>query len=321
VGFRPDLDLSGILPDYREHMSESTAGVNFVDGKRKADPFEDQEAIPKRLYAPERSAMVDDPWRVGNGPATCSTRRTATSTRPLYAWDVNGYYRELGIPWPYVDATRGVLRKAFYAVNGHESARLTYCFKQLLNPAVRAEYDEWPLGEEYLHDEYVQDAIKKRAAFEASKRTQDGTYTHAETILDEWGFIMKYDEVLGDRFDTSSGKGQDDPGQSFDPIEWVYSYWLWKSFGTDVARLQTWQTLLVSELANRDEQIDLAVGSVGKVPHDYVIGFVDNEFWVVFLNNKVEPDPVIAATAVSALLKDINNTPHTPKQLAQKADQ
>ena len=82
MGARPDLDLSDIVPAYREFLTgrgTSTAGINRIRATPDGDWWEplsvgDEEAIPRHLYGTfgERRDPLA-PWRIGNGPTACST--------------------------------------------------------------------------------------------------------------------------------------------------------------------------------------------------------------------------------------------------------
>lgn len=313
MGARPDLDLSDIMPAYREFLfgeGTSTAGINHIRATPEGDSWEpkpvgDEEAIPGYLYEGAIQRDPLKPWRIGNGPGSCSTSQEVVSARPAFAWDVNGWYRTIGVPFPYVDATSGVLSKSYVASGGQESARATYYLKRLLNKAVRGLYDTYPLGEVFLDDEYVQDELKAKAAAEASRRSREGSYTRPETVMDEWGY--KIDPESTDVVDTVDNAVQDGGSQEerpFEPIEWVYSYWMWQTRrnhlpSTDA--LEQWQGHLVSALARGGHKVEIAVGVAGKSPHPYTVGFFD-EHWVVFLHEDQAPSAELAERAATALI-------------------
>lgn len=327
---RPDLDLSEIIPAYRNWLGdhESTAGINFVKSTvREEETYEETSlgwgrtyAHLQEGYAVRPSAPSDDDldaYRVGNGPAECSTSRDLVLDRPVFAWDVNGYYRLLGIPFPYVNATSGVLSRSYVASGGQEDPRATYYLKQLLHKGIRAEYDAMLLGEEYLNDTYVQDAIKARAAVEASRRTAAGVYTKADDVLDDWGLkIIPDGDTPG--VDSAPVPRQDElAAEKFDPIEWVYSYWTWRApVLVDLARLERWQAFLVSALSEAGHRVALTVGVMGHQPQNYAIGHHDQR-WIVYLNSKVEPTREMAVNAAAALISDINSARVSPPVIAQ----
>jgi hypothetical protein len=314
VGFRDDLDLTDILSSYREHLGAygGSVGVNFVDEKKR-QPEQEFDAIPKSLYA-RRQVVSEEPERIGDGPMTCSTCTDVISARATFAWDVNGWYRTVGVRWPYADATSGMLSRAYIATGGQSSARATYYLKRLLDKPSRAAYDAMPLGEVFLDDQYVQDEMKAKAQAEASRRSQGGTFTNAVSVLDEWGYLLRDDAK--DDLDAESGLVQDEVAPEadvFEPTEWTYAYWLWRSrgcgptrFGT-TARLEQWQSLLVSALSVRKARVNLAVGLMGRQPQDYVVGRFDGHY-VVFLNDAMEPTQKMAVQAANLLIHKMLNT-------------
>lgn len=310
MGFREALDLSDILPAYEEFLGdyESTASITFVDQtKRKADPWENPEAIPHRLYAPvlARSSV---PTRVGTGPATCSTCTEVALAAPAFAWDVNAWYRTLTIAFPYVHATSGALSKAYVACGGQESARATYYLKRLLNKAVRGLYDTHPLGERFLDDEYVQAEMKAAAQAEASRRSATGSYTSATEVLDEWGYNLEENDATV--VDTVEESVQDmtapESPKTQQPAEWMYSYWLWNSLGNKgTDRLERWQRDLVSTLSRQGHRLHLAVGYVGDHDQPFRVHRVEGH-WVVFLHEQAEPTVELAALAAGSLIQQMS---------------
>lgn len=323
MGTRPDLDLSDILPAYQTFITghgTSTAGVNRIHATPEGDkwmPMEvgDEGRIPHHLFGESTRRDPLKPWRIGNGPPVCSTSQVLVSARPSFAWDVNGWYAKVGVPFPYVNATSGVLSRSYVATGGQASPQATYYLKRLLDKAVRGLYDTYPLGVQFLDDDYVQEALKRKAAEEAARRSRDGSYTKAETVMDEWGY--KVDEIVEDGLDTDKPDVLNDlapvEDSRFDPIEWVYSYWLWQttlSMEPSTQELEEWQRLLVSVLAQRGERVEIAVGRSGKSPHPYTVGRFDG-YWVVFLHEDEEPTKDLATRAADALLEQISTRQDT----------
>lgn len=317
MGFREALDLSHIVRKYEAFGGTSTAGINYVDGKAE-QPESSFEPIPERLYRPAGLPGNGlEPALAGSGPKTCSTSRTMALGGPEFAWDPNRYYRDLGVPWPYVHATRKDLRLAFFEANGLNSRRLTYCLKQLLDPEVRAEYDAMPLGEQYLNDEYVQEALKRRVAEEASRRSGKGDYTTAEQVLDEMGYKIvpdagadatREEETSPDVIDTDHLKrlDEDEDDQSGKTVgtDWEYSFYLWRTTRWQSDLLAEWQAALITELSEREISQTLTVGLMGKQPHRYAVADVDGD-WVVFLNHEEQVSPDLVSSAATALHNEI----------------
>lgn len=309
MGFRESLDLTGIIDRYEAFGGRAPAVPNYMfEGQRPEDP------MPTSIFQPAQAAgSGEDPALVGTGPSRASTSRVLATSGPLLAWDPNRYYRDLEIPWPYVDATRMDLRQAYQAVDGQSSPRLTYCFKQLLNPAVRAEYDALPLGEQYLNDIYVQDELRALAAKEAGRRTESGVYATAEDVLDDWGM-----KIVPEEEDTPEEIVDSDHLKRFDECSdetvgggWDYSFYLWKTTKWDVARLAAWQAALISVI-DQELSPSIVVGMMGNRPHDYAIAEVAGQ-WVVFLNRDGEVTLDLAVSATTTLHTQIcakQDAPH-----------
>lgn len=93
-------------------------------------------------------------------------------------WDVNGYYRILGIP---VDATKIQIRRAFQAKNGHDDWLLTYIVRQLLNPGIRAAYDSSPWGKPFF-DDVIERYVKQKLVDESIAALRNGDESWVEPI-------------------------------------------------------------------------------------------------------------------------------------------
>src|SRR5690348_4532650 len=126
MGFRPDLDLSAILAQHRPTL-----------------PTREEAEAMRTVQTPDDSLRYETPVRLGWGPDRWSTSMALVPVERV-CHDVNGYYRELGVDWR---ATRKELLQAYLAKDGQSDVRLTYVFKQLLNPQVREAYDKSPKGE------------------------------------------------------------------------------------------------------------------------------------------------------------------------------
>jgi hypothetical protein len=260
VGFRDDLDISGIITKY-ETFTKSPVQPSRT-------PWE----------APVRPGEGETPGREGFGPLRCSTSRAVAQQRLLFAWDPNRYYRDLGVPWPYVNASKGSLMRYYMHQDGQSSVRMTYCLKQLLNH--REEYDALPLGIPFMNDTYVQAALKQRAIDEAQRRCAEGDYATADEILDEWGYILK-DDPDDDHFhDEEAGLPRildTPPGE---------------------------ESALIRELEMAVPT--LVVGMVGKTPHEYLVGKTGQD-WVVYLNSGATVSQDLARKAATALTKQITH--------------
>lgn len=262
---RPALDLSGILPSYSLWTKE---------------PEEDthEESSGPKYPTP----VVLGSWK---GPEVWST---CTDVAPIivFKWDVNGYYRELGV---HPDATRRELMQAYVACNGQESPRLTYCFKQLLNPKIRKEYDATPLGEPYL-DEYTQDELRKAAARESVKRCTVGEYVTPAEVLDEWGY------ELNDGLEDAPTP----PKPRRKNFEYKYYAWQTSEYLQDEERLAEWQSVLVSQAAQMGIKKKIAIGVTSlEAPGSFVIQKDSQGNPIIYLAENCEITEKMAKLALS----------------------
>lgn len=295
--FREPLDLSDFMGHYQKIVGPPARGVRLAP---------DEESI-------------NSPILIGEN-AVCSSSKELMTTGPQVCYDVNGYYRELGVQWK---ATRKQLREAYQAANGENSPRLTYIIKQLLNDETRARYDEKPLGSIFM-DEYVGDWLKRKAIEEAARRSKV-QYTSPEDVLDEWGFLTHtsdaedlieggetHQDSDAEDLDRDELRRQDEPSQVEYHGRWMYGYYLWRSLCDDTGRLAVWQAFLVDALDAQGATTSFAVGFVGKQPHPYVVGIVSGGVYVLYLNDSLSPDPDVASRAASALLREMKESRRQP---------
>ena len=141
------------------------------------------------------AAAQEPPRRAGAGPAVFSTA-TALVPDPQVCFDVNGYYRELGVHWR---AGKAELRRAYLARDGQCSERLTYVLAMLLDPAIRRRYDRTPLGALFL-DQYVQAALTRRLL-----RQANGDAELLRRLADAFGLD------LADPLDPAPSGADDEP--------------------------------------------------------------------------------------------------------------
>lgn len=284
TGYRPDLDLSEFADHYDEWVS------------LWSDP---SEALT--LWSQDEPNLVLPPL----GAATCSSSRALTAG-PTHSWDVNGWYRTLGVPWPYVNATSGILSKCYIASGGQKSPRATYYLKRLLNRRVRAAYDAAPLGVRFLDDDYVQEELRMALNDEASVRRANGEDIDLAEVLAEHGYHLLDDTPDGTKdLDTTSNGGKNDLARPTQEARWGFGYWLWRSVidATEAERLmRDWQHLLIANLAGRGIVTSFGVGVVGGDCEDgFVVATVDGHR-VVFLHESAPCGPEQADSAATALI-------------------
>lgn len=256
--------------------------------------------LGEEFALPPPQPPVDDgrPLLHGFGPVEFSTCM-ALSVSPEVCWDVNRYYRELGVHWK---ADRKELMRAYQSFGSMPSARVTYVFKQLLNPVIRREYDRVPLGGLFL-DDYVREAIQREATKRAAAKTAAGQETTAEQILDEMGLKLlpdEDDELLDDEVVGEEDVRALDEGNT---DIWPWSFYLWRTKQIDEGRLRQWQEMLSVAFGTRGVIVRLAVGLHGSSVHPWVIAAVGYRT-VVFLHRDHQPTVEAANAVVDRVVQD-----------------
>jgi len=276
MGFRPPIDLSEIVQDY------DLFGVRRPRGS--PSPL---VSVP----AWEPGPPPDQPLRCGPAEELwASSCLELLPFRPVI-WDVNGYYAELGVD---SRATRRQLMRAYNALDGQRSERLTYVLRQLLDTDVRRDYDAALPGEPFI-DRYVEEEMRKRAAAESGRRASHGEHVSAEEILDDWGYVLLNDDESTEleRLDSPPETDEDRPYQE----SWGYSYYLWKTWDLDTPQLRAWQSLLVKELSARGCSVRFAVGMTAHTEGGFELYEEDGDF-IFFLEIAFTPTEEMAAEAV-----------------------
>lgn len=248
----------------------------------------------------------DAPVLVGDGDPDFSTCTDLETTDPVLCWDVNGYYRDLGVHWR---ATKKELFIAYRDDGGPDNARLTYVFKQLINPVIRRKYDKAPFGSRFV-DKYVAEEIireMKRQMAAAGMDTADddnirrvakhfGLETEPEDDTPEGDPVEEIDK------DPSQDEDVSDPPEILAAAPpFSYPFYLWRSRCDDRERLGLWQSMLVQAFSQKGVKRRLSVGYLGRMAHSWSHMTVGRRL-VVFLNENHEPTPEMAE-AVADLIK------------------
>ena len=230
-------------------------------------------------------ARINEP-RVGHHGITPigSTNCTLVPHR-LIVWDVNGYYRELGVP---THATRVEIKRRFIELGPNPTERQTYIAKQLLDADVRRLYDAVPLGQLFVDDYLIQAALR-RSKDEAAQAIRDGMVGEdelepltAEDLADAFGTTI-------DALDSGRRRVHDER-----PTE-PWGFYLWRSFSNDIDRLKEWRSALVSALWMRGVIANIAVGYL-KGMESWVVAEVGSAT-VFFLNEEQVPTEAMAEAA------------------------
>lgn len=283
MGFREDVPLDGFI-NLTPFASEVLLGQPDAGVRLGGTPSFFGIGTPVSPHQQDEIPIYSQPFRTGGGPAERSTS-LELEPWPSVVWDVNGYYRALGVDFR---ATRKQLLTAYLQLNGQEDEYLTYVFKQLLDPEIRRKYDAAPFGGRFL-DLYVMEDLKALA-----RRLADRWHVHPEDVMRSWGFEYE-DDASADDLELD-GAAEEIPdfgqttrprsGQCKDPVdipqesredkatptdhrpkqdEWPYSYYLWKvklrHCELDIGPImRRWQEAIASECLRQRVSIRFAVG-------------------------------------------------------------
>lgn len=278
----------------------------------RSSPF--GAAWTQSYFQPPPVSDNQDPMLQGNGPAECSSC-TELSVQPVNIWDVNGYYRNLGVG---VHATRKELRQAYQAkVGGLQSGplatRLTYVLGQLLNRSIRRAYDLTPLGELFF-DRYVQDMLRRKMQERMAERMSNLAQAGVDLgnvdpeqmqadIYSEMGLEQNGPDTPGQMVDEDAPKGEDDPDR---PAKFEYAFYIWRTrLGDETLARETlllWQSLLALALSGEGISARFAVGLHGE-PHRWVQGLIGYRT-VFFLNTSTAPTEDLARDVARQVRKD-----------------
>lgn len=196
---------------------------------------------------------------VGLGPVWWSTSRQIATRLAAPCYDVNGYYRTLGIPWPYTHASIRDLRKAYLARGGPDDARMTQAFVTFLNPVQKAIYDATPLGQKYLDPEE-----RVRRKVESLRLSQQ---LRAQGMSVEDALATGRYEVV----DNADKASDDDSNPARESTPYPYSIFLSDAEDYDLGVLARWQEHLLD-----------AVQEVGAGPGRMALGVTRGEGdWVL----------------------------------------
>lgn len=274
-------------------------GTGLGEGNTREDIFvgDPEEWVAQR--SPQfAEAVRPKPRAIEAGPMEFTTC-VGLEPWPTIVWDVNGYYRDLGVSYR---ATRKELRDAYIRLEGHKSKRLTYVLGQLLNPSIRAAYDATQPGSVFFDRymaEYVQDQMFKDQ-------------------VEDFGRILTFDErVEQEMMQVDLTQYMDkpfDPNQSIDKAitgehdrskRWRWGYYLWDTDNYDTERLREWQGLLIEALARREAVLKLSVGLVGGSMVEPMRVEAVGYRVVVFLGEAEQPLPQWAELAADRVVQTI----------------
>jgi hypothetical protein len=235
------------------------------------------------VQAPPVDPGGDDVFRASWGDIDMSTSKTLMLV-PRFVWDVNGYYRALGIGWPF-KPTKKELRLAYLERDGESSEYLTYVMKMLIGRKTRLLYDAMPLGKRF-RDKYVimeeYEALKE-AAKELSE--EEGRLVTVDEVKERYGDPDK--EVARPQLNTPR------------PIDtWDWGHYALRSRHPEVEPLREWQRMLVDTFYKAGLVETISIGYIGNSPEDVVVKKYDGRI-VIFLNEETPPTPELSESALS----------------------
>lgn len=233
-------------------------------------------------------------YLASSGPVTTSTCTALVQLSSVRVGDPNRYYWALGIKWPTRAITKKQLMRAYQRMRGYSSPWLTYCFKQLLNPAVRAEYDSRPLGRP-ISDRYTVAALRREAKLWA---LQEGVRTGIAHDPDD--FLEKELGIVLDADGNVMGKADPAIERHVSTSGWPYAFYLWRSRKHDDGPLSVWQSMLVSAFSDQGLSMQIAVGYCGDTPESWTESFHSGNL-VFFLHEDAIPTRELAEAAASMI--------------------
>lgn len=250
MGFREPLDLTPFL-EQGQTTTYGDGSVRLVFGPPTGFTFTPDLPSPDEV-------LYLEPTRNGLGTDVRSTC-LEVERWPTVVWDVNGYYRALGVSFR---ATRKQLMQAYNDRDGQSSRYLTYVLSQLLNPAVRRRYDAAAMHGIFM-DRYVEETLKRRAQEIAHRVGVD-----PEEILDHWG--LKIEKPEGEEVelvDIPQESGEDETTQppAEEPQSWPYAYYVWRLRRREdrpgnVEIMRRWQEAVAAECQAQGVVTSFAVG-------------------------------------------------------------
>lgn len=225
---------------------------------------------------------------VGDGPVTCSTS-LEIDIQPRIIWDVNGYYRELGLD---PRSTKRQIKQAYMRKGGWRSERLTYIVKVLVDAEARWRYDMTPLGSLFM-DEYILMALHRLRTQAIARLRSEGRAVEADALRRE---------IDAEGLDTEADDEHDHPTPSAAPdavTPWAYSHYVWHTECWNQDRLRQWQGALIRVLGGRRVHHQIAVGASAYGSEFRTVGYRS----VFFLGDGEQPTDALAERVVSPFLE------------------
>lgn len=197
------------------------------------------------------SEEVNEPQVAQYGPFEWSPSLVVEPYR-LWVWDVNCYYRDLGVP---TDATRAQIKAAYQAANGEEDDRLTYIVKVLLDPEKRAVYDSIQPGDFYF-DKFLREVVVQRVLDDSSEwvePTEAEMEEHLRTLKEDLDQRMNR-PVSAAPLDGDSLSEQTAHDRS------AWGYYAWRTGARADYRMALWRCHLALAMREEGATATLRVG-------------------------------------------------------------
>jgi hypothetical protein len=255
---------------------------------------------------PDPAAAVVPIYQAAIGTDQVSTCTELQPVSDLPVWDVNHYYRAIGVRWPY-KVNRSEMRRAYTGIRGQDDRYATYALKWLLDREFRAHYDQRPLGQP-VDDRYRWEWLYRQASAWAAEQSKiTGNVVTATDLLGKdirqrlAEDVAKEQEQAEQRASgTRSGRPERPEPERY---VWLYAYYHWGSRCRDEERLAAWQQMLVSAFARQHLRARIAVGffartdaRAARVRHRRQDGEMVE---ILFLHEEARPTPELAGTVVA----------------------
>lgn len=246
----------------------------------------------------------DAPRLIGGTQPEFSSCTDLALRQPVLIWDVNRYYRDLGVEAPF-RPTRPEIRRAYRL--GAMGPRETFCFKQLMNGGTRLRYDSAPWGSKFM-DEFVWQEQKEKVLAEMVKRRMDPEDDAlVRRVFTALGVPVESPDTpetadSPDILDNDSKDDKDGGIPSEAPAIYAFAYYLWKTTERpqDRTLLARWQPLVIRALSDLGVTMGVSLGLMGRTPHEWSIGTVGRRT-VAYFNRDTEPGEGAAAKVAAAL--------------------
>jgi hypothetical protein len=230
----------------------------------------------------EAAQLRATPYPVRVGELEFSTSQ-ALVRWPYVVWDVNAYYSTLKVR---PSASNREIREAYFRQKGHNSVRLTYIVKQLLDPQVRRAYDSCRPGSTFF-DRYVAEYVKHKAM--EDHRREFGRSLSMEEQAEEGLDTLDLTQFANQEIDL---EGRHSPVIG---SVWKWGYYLWKTSSYDIDKLAAWQQALCVAFSDSPRRFAVGLMAGDRQAQVVQVGYHS----VAFINVNVDPTPILARTIFS----------------------